>query len=62
MKKILPDQIAVCDHICKRSILQTTRGHFIKFTVRVPLGTKMNWLDLRSKVKLMRRPDMVKNH
>jgi len=47
------------------NILQTARRSFTKFTSWVQLWTKMNWLDFefkRSKVKVMTRACMVKNH
>ena len=51
--------------VYEHDILQTARGTFTKFTVLVQLWTKMNWLDFevkRSKVKVMRRPNMIKNY
>ena len=40
--------------LCKRHISQTTRGNFTKFTTKVQLGTKMNWLDFEVKRSRLR--------
>jgi len=57
-----------CGHIlevCEHDILQTARDNFIKFTTKVQLGTKMNWLYFevkRSKVLVTVSQNMVINH